>query len=441
MTHVETTTARATAALGEWGSALRWSEVPAPVAQRLRLVLIDVLGVMLVGAREPEQQRLAEAWDLLPGPSPVVGGGRLTSVESAAWLNAAALVRLELDEGNKYAKDSPAAHGFPAVLALASAKDSWRGPPIEPARGIRSGLGGSDGPPRCARTAPARLIEECPAPRRAVPASCASMVMPPQRPSTPHPVCRWLPTSPVPWTATGSVTRGWGRQTSLGCLPLDGSGRGGHEHGYGGPVPRRDPGHLRPGTAGRRPLGERWDVEVRRYFKQRAACSFTHPAADAVIALRESGGPAGAPPRSNGITVEDALARCRPGSPHLDQPAVGHLLHALASSRRRRFTAGVGAGGSRARKALRTPRSSASRHGLTFCWRPTSTPGSGRRPVRVIPRAGAATCSGRRTPRRQRVPPLDEHRLCRCCPIFLGAARASRAPSSGWSTPCSTAER
>ena len=124
MTHVDTTTARATAALGEWGSALRWSEVPAPVAQRLRLVLIDVLGVMLVGAREPEQQRLVEAWDLPPGPSPVVGGGRLTSVEAAAWLNAAALVRLELDEGNKYAKGHPAAHGFPAVLALAAAKDS-----------------------------------------------------------------------------------------------------------------------------------------------------------------------------------------------------------------------------------------------------------------------------------------------------------------------------
>jgi 2-methylcitrate dehydratase PrpD len=35
-------------------------------------------------------------------------------------------------------------------------------------------------------------------------------------------------------------------------------------------------------------LGEVWDVEL-GYFKQHAACSFTHPAADAIIALRESG--------------------------------------------------------------------------------------------------------------------------------------------------------
>ncbi|OLT08848.1 hypothetical protein BJF90_12005 [Pseudonocardia sp. CNS-004] len=48
------------------------------------------------------------------------GAGRTTTVEASAWLNAAALVRLELDEGNKYAKGHPAAHAFPAVLALAA---------------------------------------------------------------------------------------------------------------------------------------------------------------------------------------------------------------------------------------------------------------------------------------------------------------------------------
>jgi len=32
-------------------------------------------------------------------------------------------------------------------------------------------------------------------------------------------------------------------------------------------------------------LGERWDVEL-GYFKRHAACSFTHPAADVVLALR-----------------------------------------------------------------------------------------------------------------------------------------------------------
>ncbi|EHK80314.1 MmgE/PrpD, partial [Saccharomonospora azurea SZMC 14600] len=59
-----------------------------------------------------------------PGPAPLVGAGRHTTVDAAAWLNATALVALELDEGNKYAKGHPAAHGFPAVLALADTRDS-----------------------------------------------------------------------------------------------------------------------------------------------------------------------------------------------------------------------------------------------------------------------------------------------------------------------------
>ena len=117
-------TASATATLGDWVAGLRWEEVPEHVQQRLRLVLLDVLGVACLGATDPAQQRFVDAWAPSAGPSPVFGAGVHASVEAAAWLNATALVRLELDEGNKYAKGHPAAHGFPAVLALAAAQQA-----------------------------------------------------------------------------------------------------------------------------------------------------------------------------------------------------------------------------------------------------------------------------------------------------------------------------
>ncbi|HLS43843.1 MAG TPA: MmgE/PrpD family protein, partial [Ornithinicoccus sp.] len=110
-----------TAELGAWVADLRWADVPESVRQRVALVLLDSLGVMAAGARQSEHRALVAAWQPDPGPAPLVGGSALVSLDSAAWLNAAALVGLELDEGHKYAKGHPAAHGLPAVLALASA--------------------------------------------------------------------------------------------------------------------------------------------------------------------------------------------------------------------------------------------------------------------------------------------------------------------------------
>src|SRR5512132_4146128 len=99
----QTEVREATGALGAWASGVRWVDVEAPVRERLKLVLLDSLGVTLVGSRLPEQIALVEAWRPRAGPAPLVGSGRTTNVEAAAWLNATAMVRLELDEGNKFA--------------------------------------------------------------------------------------------------------------------------------------------------------------------------------------------------------------------------------------------------------------------------------------------------------------------------------------------------
>ena len=111
----------ATARLGAWAADLTWGDVPQEVRDRLGLVLLDSLGVTVAGARQSEQRSLVRAWDVAPGPAPLLGGGAVTTVEAAAWLNTTALVGLELDEGHKYAKGHPAAHGLHAVLALAAA--------------------------------------------------------------------------------------------------------------------------------------------------------------------------------------------------------------------------------------------------------------------------------------------------------------------------------
>ncbi|MQY16968.1 MmgE/PrpD family protein [Nocardia macrotermitis] len=111
-------------ALGTWVSELRWETVPEPVAERLGTVLLDVLAANAVGARTEGQRALRAAWPAPTGHSPVVGGGALTDPVTAAWLNGPATVCLELDEGNKYAKGHPAAHVFPAVLAMAAENDA-----------------------------------------------------------------------------------------------------------------------------------------------------------------------------------------------------------------------------------------------------------------------------------------------------------------------------
>ncbi|MFZ5870425.1 MAG: MmgE/PrpD family protein, partial [Actinomycetota bacterium] len=92
MSTTQEATREAVAGLGAWVAGLHWKDVPASTRERLGLVLLDALGVTVVGARQEEQRALVAAWRAPAGPAPLVGGGALTTVEAAAWLNATALV-------------------------------------------------------------------------------------------------------------------------------------------------------------------------------------------------------------------------------------------------------------------------------------------------------------------------------------------------------------
>jgi 2-methylcitrate dehydratase PrpD len=285
---VDDATAAQVAVLGRWASELRWDAVPPRVHDRLRLVLLDVLGVTVVGARDPEQRRLVGAWELGPGPSPVFGAGASTSVEAAAWLNATALVRLELDEGNKFAKGHPAAHGFPAVLALAAARRVEADQLLAAllvayevasrfgrATTLRAGMHphGSWGVAGAAAGCAKILGLDAAATAAAIDAG------------TGMPIAAHF-TSALDGNRVRDAWMGASNLSGLSAARMAVAGlavnTGTAAQTLGELLGTMAPAEL---TAG---LGTRWDIEL-GYFKQHAACSFTHPAADAVLALRGSG--------------------------------------------------------------------------------------------------------------------------------------------------------
>ncbi|MGG5822180.1 MmgE/PrpD family protein [Falsiroseomonas sp. HW251] len=98
---------------------LRFADLPAEVAQRTRLALLDCIGAISAGAQEPEVQALATRMTAREGTgeAPVIGSPLSARPGTAAFLNGTAGTSLELDEGNQYARGHPAIHVVPALLA------------------------------------------------------------------------------------------------------------------------------------------------------------------------------------------------------------------------------------------------------------------------------------------------------------------------------------
>jgi 2-methylcitrate dehydratase PrpD len=275
----------ATARLAEWAAALRWEDAPAEVRRRLDLVLLDSLGVMVLGARQPEQRALVDAWRPGPGPAPLVGGGFSTTVEAATWLNASALVRLELDEGNKYAKGHPGAHGLPAVLALAADHRAsgpetlaallvayevsarfGRATTLRPGAHPHGSWGVTGAAAGCARLLglPAEGVAGAIDAAAGMPIAghfSSALDGNPVRDA-------WMSASNLSGLAAARMAQaGVARNTGTAATSL------------GDLIGSFDPGPLTD------ELGVRWDVQL-GYFKRHAACSFTHPVADALLELR-----------------------------------------------------------------------------------------------------------------------------------------------------------
>lgn len=118
----ETIAAQRLGRLVEWAGGpdvLREEDVDHAV-----LIVTDTVTAMLAGSGEREVAGFARAAPAIggAGPSTVLGSGARTSPAAAAWANGQAAVRLELDEGNQFAGNHPAAHVLPAALAVAEAE-------------------------------------------------------------------------------------------------------------------------------------------------------------------------------------------------------------------------------------------------------------------------------------------------------------------------------
>lgn len=112
--------------LAQFVHDLRLADLPQPVVDQTLRVARDTLGVMLAGATLPEVQGLADLAPTLggPGQATLMGRAQTTSPHLAALVNGTGAVSLELDEGNQFAINHPAAHILPAALALAEERQA-----------------------------------------------------------------------------------------------------------------------------------------------------------------------------------------------------------------------------------------------------------------------------------------------------------------------------
>jgi len=273
--------------LGRFTAELSWETLPGQVRERALLMLADTLGVAVAGARTPELRRLLDAWAPPAGDATVLGTGRRAGADDAAWLNGTAACALELDEGNKHAQGHPAAHVLFAAVATAQTLDS-----------VRSGgevlaalVAGYEVAARFGQAVRRRTDLHTHGHWGATGAGAAVAALrrlPPGRVAAAIDAAGGL-VYVSPWAVVldGSFVRNlWAAGANVSGLVaarLAAAGlaevAGTPARTLGGPVGDLDPAVLTEG------LGDRFAV-TEGYVKRHASCSYTHPAADAVLALR-----------------------------------------------------------------------------------------------------------------------------------------------------------
>jgi 2-methylcitrate dehydratase PrpD len=106
--------------LAAFVAAARWEDVPDPVRQHTKLVLLDTIGVILAGGERPEVRRLREQFTTGAGSGATVyaRGWPVQDPRTAALLNGIAGRSIELCEGLRFVSGQPAMQVLPGVLAV-----------------------------------------------------------------------------------------------------------------------------------------------------------------------------------------------------------------------------------------------------------------------------------------------------------------------------------
>ena len=272
--------------LGGWVANLQWSDVPVDVRERHELIWADYLTVACAGVQLPEYQALLAAWPLPDGPVVIPGTATTTVAELAAWTIGTVGVALEQDEGNKFAKGHPAAHVLPAVLALGITRG---------ATGEECALAVAAGYEVAARFGRASSLSGGVHPHgnwgvAAAAAGCAKVLGlagPGVAAAIDHGSGMGIAghfSSALDGNLVRNSWMGAAQVSGMASAYLAAAGTA-RNTGTAEPVLGHILGAWDP-AALTDDLGERWDARS-NYFKVHAACAFTHPPIDAVLALAE----------------------------------------------------------------------------------------------------------------------------------------------------------
>jgi 2-methylcitrate dehydratase PrpD len=101
------------------------ADIPQPVFERAKYILLDTVGIMIGAARAPEIARFRSSLvGAARGPSTVFGAPYKTQAATAALVNGSLTTVLQFDEGHRQSMGHPAIHIVPAVLAAGEELDS-----------------------------------------------------------------------------------------------------------------------------------------------------------------------------------------------------------------------------------------------------------------------------------------------------------------------------
>ena len=111
--------------LSQFVHGLKFDDLPADVVKRARLILLDSVGVMIAGSREPHVRAMARALRMRGsnGRSVFFCDGLTGDAADAALLNGVSICTHVAEDGHKYARGHVSAYVVPAVLAVAEERN------------------------------------------------------------------------------------------------------------------------------------------------------------------------------------------------------------------------------------------------------------------------------------------------------------------------------
>ncbi|MDR5695418.1 MAG: MmgE/PrpD family protein [Armatimonadota bacterium] len=318
--------------LVEFAAGLRLESIPPAVRERAKLTILDLVAANLAGSRDPGMEGLARHLARHPGKASAIGTGVRTTAEGAALFNGAAIVALELDEGNQFARAHPGAHVWPAVLAVAE-EEGKPGSSVLTAFIAGYEVG--------ARIAAAFTLKRAVHPHGSLCSVGAAAALshlwgysPEQMESSLHQAASLV--VPSDWGAAiaGATVRNLFTGVALrnAILATQSIAWGFTYHSLALPAVFGEIlGELTYPEILTQELGGTWFV-ARNYFKMHACCQYVHSTLDAVMEIRRRRNPA--PEEVEAVTVEtyNLAARLTNPAPETPLAAKFSIPHAVAAA-------------------------------------------------------------------------------------------------------------